>query len=67
MWAREEERSTIFAYVRRAFEEAERLMRDQDPTVFTNHDAAWDNEALRIDRRPDDDAPAESKPGSEPT
>lgn len=58
MWAREEEQATIFARVRRAFDEAERLMRDQDPTAFGARDGAWDNEALRIDRRPDDDAPS---------
>ncbi len=56
MWARDEERTTIFARVRRAFQEAERLMRDEDPQVFVDRDAAWDNEALRVDRRPDDDA-----------
>ena len=62
MWAREEERSVIFARARRAFEEAERLMRDEDPQVFSDRDGAWDNEVLRIDRRPDDEAPV-TKPG----
>jgi len=57
MWARDEESATIFARVRRAFDEAERLMRDQDPQVFGERDGAWDNEALRTDRRPDDEAP----------
>ena len=32
-----------------AMEEAERLMRDEDPAVFTERDAAWDNESLRTD------------------
>jgi hypothetical protein len=31
-------------------DEAERLMRDEDPGVFKERDAAWDNEALRADR-----------------
>lgn len=57
MWARDEERTTIFARVRRAFEEAERLMREADPQVFVERDAAWDNDALRANRRPDDAAP----------
>jgi voltage-gated potassium channel Kch len=57
MWARNEERSNIFARVKVAFQEAERLMRDEDPQVFTERDAAWDNEMLRADRRPDDEAP----------
>jgi hypothetical protein len=61
MWAREEERDTIFARVRRAFEEAERLMRDADPRAFLAKDGAWDNEVLRVDRRPDD----ASDPGPE--
>ncbi len=61
MWAREEERDTIFARVRRAFEEAERLMREADPKTFLAKDGAWDNEVLRVDRRPDD----ASDPGPE--
>jgi voltage-gated potassium channel Kch len=60
MWARNEERTTIFARVKQAFEEAERLMRDEDPQVFVDRDGAWDNEVLRVDRRPDDaSAPAD--------
>ena len=31
-------------------DEAERLMRDEDPIVYEERDAAWDNEALRADR-----------------
>jgi glutathione-regulated potassium-efflux system ancillary protein KefC len=61
MWAREEERDVIFARARRAFEEAERIMRDQDPQTFTVRDGAWDNEALRHDRRPDDTGPTPEK------
>jgi hypothetical protein len=33
--------------VRGGFAEAERLMRDEDPIVYTERDAAWDNESLR--------------------
>jgi monovalent cation:proton antiporter-2 (CPA2) family protein len=57
MWGRGEERTTIFARVKQAFQEAERLMRDEDPTVFVDRDGAWDNEVLRVDRRPDDAGP----------
>jgi len=57
MWARKEERSTIFARTKQAFQEAERLMREEDPQVFVEHDGAWDNDALRSARRPDDEAP----------
>ena len=35
---------------RRAMDEAERLMRDEDPTVYSERDAAWDNESLRAER-----------------
>ncbi len=41
---------TYFGRVRQAMDEAERLMRDEDPGVFKERDAAWDNEALRADR-----------------
>ena len=44
------------AYLKRtrgAMDEAERLMRDEDPTVFEERDAAWDNESLRADRQVD--------------
>jgi glutathione-regulated potassium-efflux system ancillary protein KefC len=64
MWARNEERSNIFARVKVAFQEAERLMRDEDPQVFVDRDGAWDNEALRSDRRPDDAAPPPLPPPS---
>jgi glutathione-regulated potassium-efflux system ancillary protein KefC len=42
-----------FARAKLAMEEAERLMRDEDPGVFTERDAAWDNESLRADRKVD--------------
>ena len=32
-------------------EEAERLMRDEDPGVYAERDAAWNNEALRARRQ----------------
>ncbi len=54
MWARDEDGAAIFAQARRALEESERLMRGEDPTRFGDGDGAWDNEALRADRRPDD-------------
>ena len=57
MWARKEDRTTIFARAKQAFAEAERLMRDEDPQVFVERDRAWDNDALRAKRRPDDEAP----------
>ena len=44
---------TYFARARRAIEEAERLMRDEDPQVYEERDAAWDNESLRADNRVD--------------
>ena len=42
-----------FARTKLAMEEAERLMRDEDPTVYVDRDAAWDNESLRADRKVD--------------
>ncbi|HSK05767.1 MAG TPA: monovalent cation:proton antiporter-2 (CPA2) family protein [Kofleriaceae bacterium] len=39
-----------FGRVKQSMDEAERLMRDEDPTVYEERDAAWDNEALRADR-----------------
>lgn len=39
-----------FRQVKQAIDEAERLMRDEDPGVYRERDAAWDNEALRADR-----------------
>jgi hypothetical protein len=39
-----------FGRVKQSMDEAERLMRDEDPTVYEERDAAWDNEALRAGR-----------------
>jgi monovalent cation:proton antiporter-2 (CPA2) family protein len=50
------DRDTYFRRTRGALEEAERLMRDEDPAVFIERDAAWDNESLRADRHIDDAA-----------
>ncbi len=36
---------------RGALDEAERLMRGEDPNMLEEADAAWDNESLRADRR----------------
>lgn len=38
---------------RGAMSEAERLMRDENPTVYGDRDAAWDNESLRADNKVD--------------
>jgi monovalent cation:proton antiporter-2 (CPA2) family protein len=42
-----------FTRAKLAMDEAERLMRDEDPTVYVDRDGAWDNEALRADRAAD--------------
>jgi monovalent cation:proton antiporter-2 (CPA2) family protein len=47
------DRDTYFQRTRGALEEAERLMRDADPSLLTERDAAWDNESLRADRKVD--------------
>jgi len=47
------DKDAYFSRARGALEEAERLMRDEDPAVFTERDAAWDNESLRADRQVD--------------
>jgi monovalent cation:proton antiporter-2 (CPA2) family protein len=46
-------RDAYFAKARRAIEEAERLMREEDPQVYVERDAAWDNESLRADQKVD--------------
>ena len=38
---------------RGAFAEAERLMRDENPSLLADTDGAWDNESLRADRKVD--------------
>lgn len=56
------DQQAYFSRVRAGFDEAERLMRDEDPTVYNDDDAGgWDNESLRADRQVDaqatDDVP----------
>jgi monovalent cation:proton antiporter-2 (CPA2) family protein len=51
IWAAD--RANFFQRTRSALEEAERLMRDEDPTLLTERDAAWDNESLRAERKVD--------------
>jgi glutathione-regulated potassium-efflux system ancillary protein KefC len=48
---------SYFAQAKQRMEEAERLMRDIDPTVYIERDAAWDNESLRADTQVDAAAP----------
>jgi glutathione-regulated potassium-efflux system ancillary protein KefC len=48
LWGQGED--VLFARTRFAMEEAERLMREEDPTVYEERDAAWDNESLRDER-----------------
>ena len=47
------DRAGYFQRAKGALEEAERLMRDEDPSVYLERDAGWDNESLRADNRPD--------------
>jgi glutathione-regulated potassium-efflux system ancillary protein KefC len=47
------DQKAYFARARLALQEAERLMREEDPLVFADRDTAWDNESLRADPRPD--------------
>jgi monovalent cation:proton antiporter-2 (CPA2) family protein len=66
------DRATFVERMRTALDEAERLMREEDPVVYEERDAAWDNESLRADRRPDAAAappprdPADGPPPREP-
>jgi glutathione-regulated potassium-efflux system ancillary protein KefC len=59
------DRATYFQRAKGALDEAERLMRDEDPTVYAERDGGWDNESLRADNEPD--AAAAPAPASEPT
>jgi monovalent cation:proton antiporter-2 (CPA2) family protein len=43
------DRDAYFKRARGAMDEAERLMREEDPTVYATGDGGWDNEALRAD------------------
>ncbi len=56
LWGKDQE--GYFNKVRAGFEEAERLMRDEDPNVYDQGDAGWDNESLRADRQVDEQAKA---------
>lgn len=47
------DRAAYFSRTKDAMQEAERLMREEDPQVFQERDAAWDNESLRADRQVD--------------
>jgi glutathione-regulated potassium-efflux system ancillary protein KefC len=47
------DRAGYFERTKGALDEAERLMRDEDPTVYIDRDAGWDNESLRADNRVD--------------
>jgi voltage-gated potassium channel Kch len=51
---------SYFAQAKARMEEAERLMRDEDPVVYQERDAAWDNEDLRADRADRDGPGAEA-------
>jgi len=60
LWGKDQ--TAYFARLRTRLDEAERLMRDEDPTVYEGgSDAGWNNESLRADREVDaqaaDDAP----------
>jgi len=54
LWGKD--REGYFQKVKANFDEAERLMRDVDPTVYGARDAGWDNESLRADRKVDEAA-----------
>lgn len=45
LWGESED--VRFARARAAMQEAERLMREEDPSVYGHRDAAWDDEGLR--------------------
>jgi len=49
----DKDREGYFRKVKANLDEAERLMRDEDPTVYGERDAGWDNESLRADRKVD--------------
>jgi Kef-type K+ transport system membrane component KefB/voltage-gated potassium channel Kch len=50
------DRDAYFKRARGAMDEAERLMREEDPTVYAGGDPGWNNESLRAD--PEIDAAA---------
>ncbi len=56
LWGKD--RESYFQRVRTGMDEAERLMRDEDPQVYDERDAGWDNESLRADRNIDEQSDA---------
>nr|MBA3457429.1 hypothetical protein [Deltaproteobacteria bacterium] len=54
LWGKD--RDGYFQKVKANLDEAERLMRDEDPVVYEQRDAGWDNESLRADRKVDEAA-----------
>jgi monovalent cation:proton antiporter-2 (CPA2) family protein len=46
------DRDNYFARARDAMQEAEKLMREEDPKLFVARDGGWDNESLRSDPEP---------------
>jgi glutathione-regulated potassium-efflux system ancillary protein KefC len=55
------DRDGYFKRTRGAMDEAERLMRDEDPTVYAGGDPGWDNESLRADPAVDEAAIEDSE------
>jgi glutathione-regulated potassium-efflux system ancillary protein KefC len=47
------DQDAYFKRARGAMEEAERLIRDENPAVYGNADAGWNNESLRADTKVD--------------
>jgi len=56
LWATD--RENYFQKVRTGLDEAERLMRDEDPQVFEQRDTGWNNESLRADNKVDEQSDA---------
>lgn len=53
-----QDRESYFQKVRTGLDEAERLMRDEDPRVYRERDGGWDNESLRADPKIDEQSDA---------
>ena len=51
---------TYLAQAKARMDEAARLMREDDPTVYDERDRAWDNESLRADKKVDEQAPSDA-------
>ncbi len=68
MWGKVE-RDVVFAAARKALEESERLMREEDPRTYGVKDGAWDNESLRAEvaSRPGGTSAAPPDPGTPTT